>query len=140
MAAAEFSAAVRARVNALQWAPHLSVNPSIFRAPTASDWAQLTKNDVRPSLPFSTIHGVKGLQFPAVALVLPSTSRGRGRGRSQEPTALDHWENDTAAESRRVLYVGVSRAQRLLMLVIPDDHKHRVIRLLTRDAVPFNAA
>jgi DNA helicase-2/ATP-dependent DNA helicase PcrA len=136
MAPSEFAAAVRARVNSLDWPAQLTVNASIFRAPTATVWANLTKADVRPALPFSTIHGVKGQQFPAVALVLPSQNNRRS---SSGPTALDHWEDNTEGEPRRVLYVGASRAQRLLLLLTPKAQTQRVLSLLTRDTVPFHA-
>lgn len=97
-------------------------------------WANLTKADVHPALPFSTIHGVKGQQFPAAAVVLPSQNNWRS---SSGPTALDHWEGNSEGEPRRVLYVGTSRAQRLPLLLTPKAQTQRVLRLLTRDAVPF---
>ncbi|GGV50451.1 hypothetical protein GCM10010293_61470 [Streptomyces griseoflavus] len=79
---------------------------------------------------------MKGRQFPAIALALPSRNNRRS---SSGPTALDHWEDNTKGEPRRVLYVGTSRAQGLLLLLIPKAQTQRVLRLLTRDAVPFHA-
>ncbi|OEJ41227.1 hypothetical protein AR457_10065 [Streptomyces agglomeratus] len=134
MTATQFSAAVRGRVTDLDWPRHLSVSTSIFKAPTAAKWSDLLKNDVSALLPFSTIHGVKGLEFPAVALVLGERLRRDG---TTKQTVLDDWEQGYSTEARRVLYVGASRAQQLLMLVVPAAHTKRVCRLLDRDAVPF---
>ncbi|WP_274562401.1 UvrD-helicase domain-containing protein [Streptomyces spiramyceticus] len=134
MTAAQFSAAVRARVTGLDWPPHLTVSSSLFRAPAAGKWSELLKSEVSAVLPFSTIHGAKGLEFPAVALVLSDRLR---KDDTTQRTVLDDWEQGYGTEARRVLYVGASRAQQLLMLVVPAAHRERVCRLLARDAVPF---
>ena len=52
-------------------------------------------------------------------------------------TVLDFWENDAEAEPRRVLYVGASRAQELLILAIHEKHVARVEAILARDSVPY---
>jgi DNA helicase II / ATP-dependent DNA helicase PcrA len=72
-----------------------------------------------------TIHKAKGREFDAVLVVLPSTSR--------VIETLDHWEHRRDSEARSVLYVGVTRARRLLALAVPADHADRVARLITRD-------
>lgn len=95
---------------------------------------QFLKDTAHNVIPFSTVHGVKGLEFPAVTLVLPARPR-TDEGLSR--TAVDDWEYDAATEARRVLYVGVSRAQRLCILAVPDASTERVAKLLARDAVPY---
>lgn len=62
------------------------------------------------ALPYSTIHGYKGLQSPAVVLVLPSPSAAR------DEDGVRQWRSGQQGEARRVLYVGASRAQKLLVV------------------------
>jgi hypothetical protein len=78
---------------------------------------------------------VKGQEFSAVALVIPARPRKGEDGL----TVIDHWEAGTDTESRRVLYVGASRAQRLLVLAVHASHAERVKNILARDSVPFDA-
>jgi hypothetical protein len=42
------------------------------------------------------------------------------------------------SEARRVLYVGASRAQTLLILAVHTDHANRVAGLLKRDGVNYD--
>ncbi|MFB7618112.1 UvrD-helicase domain-containing protein [Kitasatospora sp. NPDC056181] len=133
MTASQFSAEVRARVTQLGWPSKLTVDGSLFRAPRADLWEELLQAEASFELLSSTIHGVKGQEFPAVALTLPTRLRKDGTGR----TVLDDWEFGFPTEARRVLYVGASRAQELLMLVVPVGHTERVTKLLSRDAVPY---
>jgi DNA helicase-2/ATP-dependent DNA helicase PcrA len=77
------------------------------------------------ALPALTIHKAKGREFEAVLLVLPPTARMN--------ETLDDWEQRRDSEGRSVLYVGATRARRLLALAVPADHAERVERLVTRD-------
>ncbi|MFE7632964.1 UvrD-helicase domain-containing protein [Kitasatospora sp. NPDC057518] len=131
--ASGFSAELRARVAQLDWPSQLTVDCSVFRAPKAKDWEGLLNAEAASEILSSTIHGVKGQEFPAVALTLPARMRKDATGR----TVLDDWEFGFQTEARRVLYVGASRAQELLMLVVPVSHAERVAKLLSRDAVPY---
>lgn len=70
--------------------------------------------------PAHTIHSVKGMEFPAVCVVLTVRSAG-GILDHLEGKAADRWEEDA-----RKLYVAASRAQRFLALAVP---KSRVSRL-----------
>lgn len=78
---------------------------------------------------FSTIHGYKGLQAPVVVLVLPQVSASVIAG-----TGL--WGENRAGEARRVLYVGASRAERLLILATHTSVLPVVDDILQRDGVP----
>ncbi|MGE0489821.1 MAG: UvrD-helicase domain-containing protein [Vulcanimicrobiota bacterium] len=74
-----------------------------------------------------TIHSAKGQEFPAVCVVLPRAS------------FLDFLENGTPAElaeDARKIYVGASRAQRLLCFAIPENQSPRVIARLESADVP----
>jgi hypothetical protein len=75
--------------------------------------------------PARTIHSAKGLEFPAVCVVLTSQKAGN---------ILDHLEGSGgggAAEDTRKIYVAASRAQRLLVLAIPKSRAQRLNALLT---------
>jgi DNA helicase-2/ATP-dependent DNA helicase PcrA len=77
------------------------------------------------------IHGVKGAEFEAVVLAIPST-RHPDTGH-----VLDDWRDGVNTERRRVLYVGVSRAERLLILVISKSHREQLEELLITQDVPY---
>ena len=80
---------------------------------------------------WSNIHQVKGGEFDAVLLCVPAKAH---RGSAH---AFDDWETDANSEQRRVLYVGASRAQRLLMFW-PEANRHaQLLRILKRDGIPF---
>jgi DNA helicase II / ATP-dependent DNA helicase PcrA len=70
-----------------------------------------------------TIHRAKGLEWDAVLLVIAGD-------RARE--LLDAWEGGADDEPRRVLYVGATRARRLLCVGSPSTHLDRVARLLRR--------
>lgn len=58
---------------------------------------------------WSTIHGAKGLEFTAVLIDAP------------DPQTISDWRENTPSESRRVFYVGASRAERLLAIHVPKS-------------------
>lgn len=77
------------------------------------------------SPPARTIHSVKGLEFPGVCVVLTSKTAG---------PIIDRLEGggaSTADEETRKIYVGCSRAERLLAIAIPKSRVSRLIGLLT---------
>lgn len=100
---------------------------SAFAAPPEKDWKDLLISPVFDTLPWGTIHSAKGCKYPGVAVVIPKALQKDQLNR----TVLDHWESDAAAESRRVLYVGCSRAQRLVTLACHSNHVTKVKAILT---------
>lgn len=85
---------------------------------------------------WSTVHRFKGLEFPGVGLVIP-----RQPGYRKEASAVEDWELAADSEGRRVLYVGASRAERLLVIIVDSQADYmKVQKLLTLDAVPFQQA
>lgn len=80
------------------------------------------------SLTHSTIHGLKGRQSSAVALVIPE-SRAEGDG-------VQQWCGGLGGEERRVLYVGASRAERLLIVAAHESVFEAVKAQLDVDGVP----
>jgi DNA helicase II / ATP-dependent DNA helicase PcrA len=75
-----------------------------------------------------TIHSVKGAEFPAVCVVL-STAKAKGLIEYLE-TGTDH----TMAEELRKLYVGASRAQRLLAIATRHSQIKKLEKLLSDPA------
>lgn len=98
-----------------------------LRIPNGDKWEDIVVSG--EFLRWSTIHSFKGRQSPAVALVIPKSKSGVIAGNH-------HWMGGTADESRRVLYVGASRAQRLLILAVHQSEFDNVLSCLDRDKVP----
>ena len=73
--------------------------------------------------PARTIHSVKGMEFPAICVVMsPSTAKG----------IMDFLAGDAAGdnEEARKIYVGASRAQRLLAIALPQTQASRLKDLM----------
>lgn len=71
------------------------------------------------SPPPRTIHSVKGLEFPAVCVVLTTRTLGSILG------FLECGERSEQAEDARKLYVAASRAQKLLVFAVPKNQATR---------------
>lgn len=84
-------------------------------------------------LAYSAIHGYKGLQSPAVALVIPE----RRKGSSDQEDGVHLWANGFEGEARSVLYVGASRAQQLLILAVHHFRAADVQAALDRDRLRY---
>lgn len=106
----------------------LAWSPTQLKTPPGNKWPA-TPRPSASQLPHSTIHGFKGLQAPAVVLVIPQVG-----GHDDGATS---WVEGKETDARRVLYVGASRAQRLLVLAVHDSMIDKVAEVLRRDAVPF---
>jgi superfamily I DNA/RNA helicase len=99
--------------------------------PPEARWNELLI-DHRSAVPWGTIHSVKGREFEAVVLVIPQ-QLGTDEG---QRSCLDLWSDGVDGESRRVLYVGATRARRLLTLAVHESHASRVAGLLRLAEVP----
>lgn len=100
-----------------------------LRSPRGDTWPSPPAAEAEGgSLTHSTIHGLKGRQSPAVALVLPET-RAEGDG-------VQQWCGGLVGEERRVLYVGASRAERLLIVAAHESVFDAVKARLDSDRVP----
>ena len=124
----EYTAAVRTIVNALPWPEGIAPSNNVLSTPPAAGWSSLgiTGSASLEALPWMTVHASKGREFDAVALLIPKSLWSDESGL----TCIDHWEQGTDAESRRVLYVGATRAIKLLMIGVHVDHLDRVAALL----------
>lgn len=122
-----YTSEVRRIVSGLDWPASVTL-PNLgqrLATPSATDWSTLAL-DPPEGLPWSTIHSAKGREFDAVALVIPKQLIADENGM----TALDLWEANQDGESRRVLYVGATRARRLLIAAVHADHAARVATML----------
>lgn len=93
--------------------------------PPQTKWDELAI-DPPVTIPWGTIHSVKGREFEAVALIIPQQLIPDADGK----TCLDLWADGVDGESRRVLYVGATRARRLLVVAVHVSHADRVRGLL----------
>ncbi|MFS8573562.1 MAG: hypothetical protein LOD85_11175, partial [Clostridia bacterium] len=131
-----YAARLQAVVESMPFPPQLAVRrvTEYLKTPSVDQWGKLDTSPQDASLTWGTVHSGKGQEFPAGALVIPKSLRKDEDGL----TVLDHWEAGTDAEPRRVLYVGASRAQKLLVLAVHAKHAERVKSILGRDGVPFD--
>jgi len=111
--------------------PHRSLGDAV-KKPTTEVWTRC-KEPMSDTgmLPYDTVHGAKGSQFPAVLVALGNTLKKTGGW-----NVLEDWEQGRNTEPRRVLYVAASRAEKLLAFGA-GPHTDRVAALLTRHNVPF---
>jgi DNA helicase II / ATP-dependent DNA helicase PcrA len=129
---------VRDHVEQIQWPTVITRKDKLgtfIKAPPDSAWPT-SDEEASAAFPFATIHSVKGREFPTAVVVLPQNLRLDSAGQH----VLDHWDQGIGSEARRVLYVGASRAQTLLILAVHIGHANRVAELLKRDGVLFDMA
>jgi DNA helicase-2/ATP-dependent DNA helicase PcrA len=140
------------RPRALTIAEELRFSPECF--PTADAWLDRARQLLEPLLPAGggqsinqrlrrnadlvgalsaaassghsarTVHSVKGMEFPAVCVVMsPSTAK-----RILDFLTADGGDGDY--EEARKIYVGASRAQRLLVIALPRTQASRLRELM----------
>lgn len=80
------------------------------------------------SCPVSTIHSVKGQQFAAVCVVIPP--------RNAEEL-VERLERGQIGEPERVLYVGLTRGQRIAALAVPEVISERLVAITRRLEITF---
>lgn len=103
---------------------------SYFRRPPNAEWAQfLQPRADLATIAWATIHEAKGSQHNGVCVVIPN-----GDYTEDLVTA---WENRTDSEPKRVIYVGVTRAEKLLAIAMPAPFVDRVSAIMRNNQVPF---
>jgi ATP-dependent DNA helicase UvrD/PcrA len=133
--AKDFAVKLRQYVRDMRWPARTIFKAdlgALLKAPSQGEWLAASR-EAADSFASATIHSVKGREFTAVVVVLPKNLLRDAGNRH----VIDHWEQRTPSELRRVLYVGTSRAQRLLLLAVHTDHLERVANLLNDDGVPY---
>jgi DNA helicase-2/ATP-dependent DNA helicase PcrA len=110
----------------LTYADGLSV-ASYFRRPLpSSTWASHLNRPDNADLYCSTIHEAKGREYEAVCVVIPPDSTGL----TFTSELFRTWEERINAESKRVIYVGITRAQKLVALAIPHAFRSRLAAIV----------
>lgn len=97
-----------------------------FARPPNPKWSQHLREPVAANLACSTIHEAKGREYEAVCVVLKPD-----RSPDNHTTVLfDAWQNGTELEAKRVIYVGITRARRFVLLAVPQTFADRCIAIL----------
>lgn len=124
---APYALELRRIIQGLDWPSSVELTNlgNKLATPPQAGWNELAI-DPPVSIPYGTIHSAKGQEFDAVALVIPQQLFRDTDGK----TCLDLWEDGIDGESRRVLYVGATRARRLLIVAAHTSHADRVRSLL----------
>ncbi|EFC82579.1 ATP-dependent helicase [Parafrankia sp. EUN1f] len=130
----EFRDAIKSGIAELGWDKRFPDIAKKLRVTKDQKWKHIPAAGNPDALAYSTVHGYKGLQSPAVALVIPKARDGG----IQE--GVSNWDCGARHETRRVLYVGASRAEQLLVLVVHDSQHAAVTTILTRDGVLYEEA
>jgi len=93
--------------------------------PSGGDWQDALNAPPPVDVPCATVHEAKGRDYEAVCLVLEKDSAN----------AVADWERRVSSEVLRVLYVGVTRAKKMLSIAAPDDLLGRVEEILVAEKV-----
>jgi DNA helicase II / ATP-dependent DNA helicase PcrA len=105
-----------------------------FKTLDAADWLfwqqAMTTSGENVAVSAAHIHSVKGSERDAVLLEIESEPKG------SRPHVIDLWKSRDTSESRRVLYVGASRARRLLALAVPPKHLDSLREVLDASDIP----
>lgn len=101
-----------------------------FRMPPRREWSQfLQPRAGLAAVTWATIHEAKGSEHHGVCVVVPSGNY------TEELIAA--WETRTDSEPKRVIYVGVTRAEKLLAIALPAPFVERVAAIMRAGQVPF---
>jgi DNA helicase-2/ATP-dependent DNA helicase PcrA len=125
-----FKAQLAAQVDAQQ---HLGWSLAGVKIPNGDTWPDKPSAS-EDCFAHSTVHGYKGRQSLAVALVIPKRLAGVDDGED----GLSLWSAGESGEPRNVLYVGASRAEQLLILLVHVSRLDVVRATLERDGVNFS--
>ncbi|EBJ2702480.1 ATP-dependent helicase [Salmonella enterica subsp. enterica serovar Infantis] len=106
---------------------------SFFRKPTNAQWSNHLQLPVDLGLPCAKIHEAKGREYGSVCVVIPPNRAPQNRGEA----LFGSWEARTDAEAKRVLYVGLTRAQHLGALAIPITFADHCVAVLAAGQVPY---
>ena len=87
------------------------------------------------ALTAATVHEARGRQYDAVCLVIPPDSQGVTRTEQ----LVQAWENRVDDEAKRVVYVGLTEARRLVVLAVPEAVRDRVTRILDAARADYQA-
>lgn len=125
--------AVRSEVNRMQLVlPQGQTVAGFFRRPPNGKWSQHLHAPIVTNLACSTIHEAKGREYEAVCVVLKPDRAPLNR----TSELFDAWNNGTELEAKRVIYVGITRARRVVLIAVPKTFVDRCIAILNSGKVP----
>ena len=104
-----------------------------FQNPPNAVWNQHLQGADIGEVKCATIHEAKGREYHAVCVVIPP-DRG---GNNYTAQLFDAWERRANDEAKRVIYVGVTRAQKLVALAVPTGFHGRLTAILEAAGVDF---
>lgn len=107
----------------------IDLNRKSLRTPASEVWIWEKAPSAEYQYEHSNIHQFKGMETDSVTLIIPHGWQTR--------KTLQEWREGIGSEARRVLYVGASRAKRLLILAVHNEHLREVKEILERDNVPL---
>lgn len=102
-----------------------------FAFPGKEEWSKVLCIHESVSLNASSIHEAKGQEYRAVCVTIPP----EGERTEQLITA---WESQTALEAKRVVYVGITRAEELAVIAVPRPYTDRIAAILRAAGVPYD--
>lgn len=105
---------------------------NFFRRPTSAQWSNHLQVPIALGLACAKIHEAKGREYGAVCVVIPPNRAPENRSEA----LFESWEARADAEAKRVLYVGLTRAQHLAALAVPVAFANRCVAVLTAGQVP----
>jgi len=130
---AKWVEAVRARIDCLGLTlpPGVTARKFLCRI-GKGEWSKHLREPADRNVACSTIHDAKGREYEAVCVVLRPD-----RAQSNRTSELfDAWETRADLEPKRVIYVGVTRARRLVLLAVPEAFGGRCVGILEKGGVP----
>lgn len=95
-------------------------------------WARrlvLAANSILASA--KTVHDAKGQEYDAACIVIPAEGE-------RTEALMNSWENVLEFEAKRVVYVGATRAQKLLAIAIPLNLRERITAIFDANGVPYD--
>jgi ATP-dependent DNA helicase UvrD/PcrA len=101
-----------------------------FRRPPNAEWSQfLQPRADLAAIAWATIHEAKGSEHEGVCVVIPDGD--------YTEDLIAAWENRTDSEPKRVIYVGTTRAEKLLAIAVPAPFVDRLTAVMRAGQVPF---
>jgi len=106
---------------------------SYFRNPANREWNQHLQGADIQEIKYATVHEAKGKEYDAVCVVIPADHGGT----NHTANLFDAWERRANDEAKRVVYVGVTRAKKLVALAVPAAFRDRLRAILQGCGVNF---
>lgn len=104
-----------------------------FQAPRRGDWIKRLLVAPTVQIPSATVHEAKGREYEAACFVIPPNRAPFNRTEN----LFRVWGNREEDESKRVAYVAVTRAKKLVAIAIPTNYREQLVAILEASNVPY---